>query len=80
MSFPYFSSELFERKLKEILSTLSENSNGVTTLERISYSQVILIPNIASSSKMGDSRYIVLLNSTFKIFYKILANKLSSHL
>lgn len=53
---------------------------GVARLDWINYFQVVLIPKILASKKVGDFRLITLLKSTFKIIAEILAKRLSSFL
>lgn len=49
-------------------------------LERLNYSQVILIPKEGSPQTVDQYRPIALLNGSFKIVSKVLANRLSSHM
>lgn len=50
---------------------------GRAGLDRINYSQLVLIPKNQSSSTVKEFRPIALLNSSVKIISKILANRLS---
>lgn len=59
---------------------LEELYEGTIRLERINYSQVVLIPKRDLPSKIEDYIPIALLNIPFKIVSKYLANRLAPQL
>lgn len=53
------------------------NSNTYVNLERITWSNILLIPKKNGAFELSDFRPISLINGALKIIYKILASRLS---
>ena len=56
-----------------------EFHSGVEQLERIIYSQVVLIPKKEEAIQIRDFRPVSLLNTSFKIISKVLENRLDAY-
>lgn len=63
---------------EDMIKLLREVHNSYVRLDIINYSQIVLIPKSEAPFVVGDYKLIVLLNSSFKIVPKILAERLSS--
>lgn len=64
----------------EFVNLFEEIYQFKVKLERLNYSQAILIPKEGSPQTVDQYRPIALLNGSFKIVSKVLANRLSSHM
>lgn len=75
--FPLFFYRAFWPQVWEVLMRLvSEFMEGRERLDRINYSQMVLIPKNQTPTTVKEFRSIALLNSSLKIISKILAKKL----
>lgn len=61
----------------DLLGLLKEFYDGSIRMERINFSQIVLIPKNSTSSKVDDYRSLALLNSSLKIISKVLADRLA---
>lgn len=62
----------------DISKLLDEIASGMTRVNRLNFSQVVLIPKNNAPSSISDYRPIALINSSIKIIFKIVACRLSS--
>ena len=65
-----------EDVIEAVLSIL----NSGYLLQKINFTQIVLIPKVPNPRKMTDFRPISLCNIVYKIISKVLANWLKGHL
>ena len=65
-----------EDVIEAVLSIL----NSGYLLQKINFTQIVLIPKVPNPRKMTDFRPISLCNIVYKIISKVLANRLKRHL
>lgn len=79
--FLFFFFRTFWSSIKQDLCDLfKEVHNGIARLDRLNYSNIVLIPKKSSPSLISDYRLIALLNSVLKIVSNVLASRLTPQL
>lgn len=73
----FFFGILWEDTKKDIMSLVKAFASGRAWIDKINNSLVVLISKRESPSGPGDYRPIAILNSSFKIISKLLANRLA---
>jgi hypothetical protein len=62
---------------KEIMGMVQDFNGGAMDLKRLNYGMITLVPKIKEANNIRQYRPICLLNVDFKIFPKLLANRIT---
>ena len=65
---------------EDVIGAVLSILNSGYLLQKINFTQIVLIPKVPNPRKMTDFRPISLCNVVYKIISKVLANWLKGHL
>ena len=73
----FFYQNFWELVKNDLMNMFSDFHRGELSIHRLNFAMLTLIPKEADASSMKKFRPISLLNCSFKIFTKVLTNRLS---